>query len=155
MLENSSGDRRERGAMNFWLQSAARGSPQGKLLLGECLVNSCNAQPPDMATAGQVLREAVFLGVVYAPTTLASIPADDAAAPTDAEMYSFNSFLQRLNDLGCYGADLYPTNALHISDHLQQLGLRLSPAALEEARRLSDQAWREHGAQARAAWHCQ
>jgi hypothetical protein len=155
MLENSSGDRRERGAMNFWLQSAARNSPQGKLLLGECLVTSCNAQPPDMATAGQVLREAVFLGVASAPTTLASIPADDAAAPTDAEMYSFNSFLQRLNDLGCYGADLYPTNALHVSDQLQQLGLRLSPAALEEARRLSDQAWREHGAQARAAWHCE
>jgi hypothetical protein len=155
MSDSASGERRDRGAMNYWLQAAAKNSPQGKLLLGECLVNACNAQPPDMAAAGQVLREAILFGVADAPTLLASIPSDDAAAPTDQEMYAFESFLERLNDFGCYGADLYPTNALHLSDHLQQLGLRLSPSALSEAHRLADQASREHSAKARTAWHCQ
>jgi len=154
MFENSSGDRRDRGTMNFWLQAAARSSPEGRLLLGDCLVNSCNAQPPDFVTAGRVLREAILLGVAYAPTTLASIPADDAAAPTEAELYSYNSFLQRLNDLGCYGPDLYPTNAVNMRDYSQQAEMRLSPSALDEARRTADEMWREHGAQARAAWHC-
>jgi hypothetical protein len=101
-----------------------------------------------------VLREAILLGVAYAPTTLASIPADDAAAPTEAELYSYNSFLQRLNDLGCYGPDLYPTNAVNMRDYSQQAEMRLSPSALDEARRTADEMWREHGAQARAAWHC-
>ncbi len=155
MNENSSGELRERNRLNYWLQAAARGSPRGKLLLGECLVNSCTAQPPDMAGARQALREAAFLGVAYATTTLASIPLGDPAAPTDEDKFVLESFIQRLNDLGCYGADLYPSNAVHISDHLQQLGLGISPSAFAEAQGLADQAWREHGAQARAAWHCE
>src|SRR5262249_4549560 len=116
--------------------------------------NSCNAQPPDFATAARVLRDATLLGVAYAPTTLASIPAEDAAAPTDTELYAFNAFLQRLNDLGCYGADLYPSNAVNMADYAQQSELRLSPSALVEARKTADSLWSEHGASARAAWHC-
>ncbi len=155
MNQGSSGERREQNRMNYWLQAAARGSPRGKLLLGECLVNGCNAQPPDTASAALALREAAFLGVASATTTLASIPAGDPAAPTDEDMFVLESFIQRLNDLGCYGADLYPTNAVHISDHLQRLGLGISPSAFAEAQKLADQAWREHGAQARSAWHCE
>jgi hypothetical protein len=154
MYEQTSTDRKDRGTMNFWLQAAAKNSAEGRLLLGDCLVNSCNAQPPDFTTAGQVLREAILLGVAYAPKILESIPAEDAAAPTDAELYSYNSFLQRLNDLGCYGADLYPNNALNFSDYAHAAELRLSPSALDEARRSADEMWRQHGPQARAAWHC-
>jgi hypothetical protein len=154
MYEQSSSDRRDRGTMNFWLQAAAKNSPEGRLLLGDCLINSCNAQPPDFETAGRVLREASLLGVAYAPTILASIPPEDAAAPTDAELYCYNSFLQRLNDLGCYGPDLYPSNAVNFSNYAQQAEMRLSPSALVEARKKADEMWREQGTQARTAWHC-
>jgi hypothetical protein len=139
--------------MTFWLEAAAKHAARGKLMLGECLARGCNGQPPDIATAAQLLREAALGGVAYATSPLTSLPQDDPATPTDEEMYSLNTFLQRLNDLGCYG-DYYPTNALHISDHLHDLGLRLSPSALQEGQRLADAAWREHGAQARAEWHC-
>jgi hypothetical protein len=115
----------------------------------------CSGQPPDAAGAAQQLREAVFLGAAGAPEALASIPADDPAAPTDLEIYTYESFLQRLNELGCYGADQYPSNALRINDHLRQLALSLSPSALADAQTLADQAWRDHGVQARAAWHCE
>src|SRR5882672_2829557 len=148
------GDRRERGRMNFWLETAAKQSPQGKALLAECLLDSCNAQPPDTATAASLLQEATLSGAAESLGTLASLSSDDPAAPTDERMYSLNAFLQRLNDLGCYGDDLYPGTALRTGEHLQQLALRLSPSGLQQAQRMADEDWRAHGAEARAAIHC-
>jgi hypothetical protein len=153
MSDALNGNPRDAGRMTFWLEAAAKHSARGKLMLGECLARGCNGQPPDITTAGRLLRDAVWGGVTNATGPLASLPADDPGTPTDEEMYSLNTFLQRLNDLGCYG-DYYPSNALHISDHLHDLGLRLSPSALQEGQRLADAAWREHGAQAQAEWHC-
>ena len=155
MYHPTSKDADARAQMQYWLQAAAKQSWAGKVTLGECLIAGCSGQPPDTAGAAQQLREAVFLGAASAPEALASIPADDPAAPTDLEIYTYESFLQRLNELGCYGADQYPSNALRINDHLRQLALSLSPSALADAQTLADQAWRDHGVQARAAWHCE
>ena len=155
MYHPASKESGERAQMQYWLRAAAKQSWVGKVNLGECLIAGCNGQPPDTATAAQQLREAVFLGAASAPQALAAIPATDPAAPTDEEMYDFESFLQQLNDLGCFGADYYPTHAVRTHDQLQQLALSLSPSALEEAQKSAAQAWREHGAQARAAWHCE
>ena len=83
----------EHAQMQYWLRAAAKQSWVGKVNLGECLIAGCNGQPPDTATAAQQLREAVFLGAASAPQALAAIPATDPAAPTDEEMYDFESFL--------------------------------------------------------------
>ena len=139
--------------MTFWLQAVAKESARGKLMLGECLARGCNGQAPDVTASGQLLREAVWGGVAYATAPLASLPPEDPAAPTDAELYALNTFVQQLNDRGCYG-DYYPTNAVRIGEQLRELEMRLSPSALQEGKRLADETWREHGAQAQAEWHC-
>ena len=83
MYHPTSKERGARAQMQYWLQAAAKQSWVGKVNLGECLIAGCNGQPPDTAAAAQQLREAVFLGAASAPEALASIPADDPAAPTD------------------------------------------------------------------------
>jgi hypothetical protein len=153
MWENINGDRREQNRLNFWLTASARQSPRGKAMLAECMLKNCGVQSADGASAASLLQEAVLSGVTSALTLLASISGDDPAAPTDEQLYGLNAFLQRLNELGCFG-EQYPTNAVNFQDHLQQLALRLSPSGLQEVPRLTEDYWREHGAQARSSLHC-
>jgi hypothetical protein len=154
MLDTQRGDdQSNRGRLNFWLEAGGRQSPRGKVLLADCLVSGCTGQPLDTARAASLLQEAVLSGATESLASLASFPAEDAAAPTDEQMFGYNAFLQRLNELGCYG-EFYPTNAVHLDDHLKQLALRLSPSGLQAAKLLADDEWREHGAQARTALHC-
>ncbi|MGH8631850.1 MAG: hypothetical protein ACREU7_13950, partial [Burkholderiales bacterium] len=92
LQENLQGDRRNRGRMNFWLEAAAKHSPTVKQELGECLLNGCNAQPPDSESAVPPLREAALLGELGAFDALASISRSDPAALSDEELYGLQSF---------------------------------------------------------------
>jgi hypothetical protein len=154
LQENLQGDRRNRGWMNFWLEAAAKHSPEMKEKLGECVLNGCNAQPPDSQAAVPLLREAAFLGEPAAFDALASISRSDPAALSDEELYGLQAFLQRLNDAGCYGAASYPLNALKSLRSLREIGSRLSPHALEDAEARVAAHWRDHGVAARRAQSC-
>ncbi|HEY7378334.1 MAG TPA: hypothetical protein VH542_06595 [Steroidobacteraceae bacterium] len=153
MSENLDNDPRLRDQLSFWLTSAARQSPRGKTMLAECMLNGCGVKPPDGSTAASLLEEAVLSGTAEALAPLQSIGGDDPAAPTDAQLFSLNAFLQRLNERGCYG-EFYPGYAVNSHENQQQLALRLSPSGLEEAQRLTDGYWRDHGAQALSTLHC-
>ena len=152
--ENLRGDRRNRGRMNFWLQAAAKHSPQVKAKLGECALNGCNAQPPDAEGAVPLLRDAALLGELTAFDALASVSKGEEVAPSDEELYGLQVFLQRLNDTGCYGAAAYPGAALKGLRSLKEIGSRISPHALQDAEQRAAAHWREHGAAARRAQGC-
>ncbi len=154
LQESLQGDRRNRGRMNFWLEAAAKHSPQVKRQLGECLLNGCNAQPPDSESAVPLLREAALLGELAAFGVLASVSRSDPMALSDEELYGLQSFLERLNDSGCYGPAAYPTAALRSVRTLREIGTRLSPHALREAEELAAAHWRDHGPAARRAQGC-
>ncbi len=154
LQENLQGDRRNRGRMNFWLQAAAKHSPRAKQALGECLLNGCNAQPPDAESAVPWLREAATLGELAAFDALASISKSDPSALSDEELYGLQSFLEQLNDMGCYGAAMYPTAALKSLSFSREISSRLSPHGLEQAQQLAAANWHSHGAAARQAQGC-
>lgn len=155
LLEESLlGERRNRGQMNFWLQSAARHSPRVKAKLGECVLNGCNAQPPDSGAAVALLREATLLGELSAFDALATVSRSDPLAPSEEELYGLRSFLARLNDTGCYGATTYPVAALESLRALREIGRGLSPHDLEDAEKLGAARWQNHGAAAKRAQHC-
>ncbi len=154
LQENLQGDRRNRGRMNFWLEAAAKHSPTVKQELGECLLNGCNAQPPDSESAVPLLREAAKLGELGAFDALASISRSDPAALSDEELYALQSFLERLIDMGCYGAAMYPTAALKSLRSTREISSRLSPHGLKQAQELAAANWRDHGAAARQAQGC-
>jgi hypothetical protein len=154
MSESLQGDRRNRGRMNFWLEAAAKQSPRALLLLGECRLEGCNALPPDAESAVALLRDAAMRGQVGALAALAAIPRGDPAAPTDAELFSLHAFHSQLNELGCFGASPYGSLAVESGRAIKELGSRMSPHGLEEARTLAAQLWREHAAQARHIQGC-
>ena len=154
MAENLKGDRRNRGRMNFWLEAAARQSPRALMRQGECRLNGCNAQPPDAESAVPLLREAVVQGESGAFAALASISTGDPAAPSDVELYGLQSFLQQLNELGCYGAANFGPRALESRQSLHELGNRLSPGGLDDAKAQAGALWREHGLKARQVRGC-
>ena len=154
MAESLQGDRRNRGRMNFWLEAAAKQSPRALLLLGECRLNGCNAQPPDAESAVPLLRQAAVQGQAGALTALASISRGDPAALTDAELFGLHSFLHELNELGCFGAGAYGALALESARVTEEIGSRLSPHGLDDARALAAELWREHGGQVRQAQGC-
>jgi hypothetical protein len=154
LQESLLGERRNRGQMNFWLRSAAEHSPEMKARLGECVLNGCNAQPPDSAAAVVLLREATLLGELSAFAALTSVSSSDPAAPSDEELYGLRSFLQRLNETGCYGTAGYPVVALESLRSLKDIGRGLSPHALQDAEKLGNARWQNHGAAARRAQHC-
>lgn len=154
LAENLRGDRRNRGQMNFWLEVAARHSPGARLGLGECLLNGCNAQPPDSEAAVPLLREAAALGEPGAFQALASISRTDPAALPDEELYALQSFLQQLNQAGCYGASLYASTALEGLRSSREIASRLSPHGLAQAQELAAAIWRDHGESARRAQGC-
>ncbi|HJS22551.1 MAG TPA: hypothetical protein VJ764_07815 [Steroidobacteraceae bacterium] len=156
LLEESlQGDRRNRGRMNFWLDAAAKHSPQVKAKLGECILNGCNAQPPDSGAAVSLLREATLLGELAAFDALASVSRSEPLAPSEEELYGLQAFLQRLNETGCYGATTYPVAALKSLRSLREIGRGLSPHALQDAEQLGAARWHNHGAAARRAQHCE
>ena len=156
LLEESlRGDRRNRGQMNFWLQTAAKHSPSIKAQLGDCVLNGCNAQPPDTGTAATLLREATLLGEGSAFDALATISRSDPLAPSEEELYGLRSFLQRLNETGCYGAASYPVFALENLRSLRDIGRGLSPHSLDEAERIGAARWQNHNVAARRAQHCE
>ncbi len=154
MAESLQGDRRNRGRMNFWLEAAARQSPHALRLLGECRLNGCNAQPPDSETAVPLLRDSTLQGEAGALATLASVSSGDPAALPDGELYALQSFLQQLNELGCYGAADYGPMTIANQRSLQEIGSRLSPSALDTAKTQASALWREHGLKARQARGC-
>jgi TPR repeat protein len=154
MAESLQGDRRNRGRMNFWLEAAAKQSPRALFLLGECRLEGCNAQPPDAESAVPLLRDAAMQGQVGALAALASIPRGEPAAPTDAELFSLHAFHNQLNELGCFGADPYGRLAVENGRVIKELGSRMSPHGLEEARTLAAQFWREHAPRARHIQGC-
>ncbi|HSC05923.1 MAG TPA: hypothetical protein VLD59_03765 [Steroidobacteraceae bacterium] len=156
LLEESlQGDRRNRGQMNFWLQTAAKHSPSIKAQLGECVLNGCNAQPPDTGAAATLLREATLLGERSAFDALATISRGDPLAPSEEELYGLRSFLQRLNETGCYGAASYPVFALENLRSLRDIGRGLSPHSLDEAEKLGAARWHNHNVAARRAQYCE
>jgi hypothetical protein len=154
LQESLQGDRRNRGWMNFWLEAAAKQSPEMKAKLGECVLNGCNAQPPDAAAAVPLLREAALLGEPRAFDALASISPGDPAALSGEELYGLQAFLQRLNDTGCYGPADYPLTALKGLRALREISSRLSPHALQEADKLAAANWQTRGTGARRAQGC-
>lgn len=154
MAESLQGDRRNRGRMNFWLEAAAKQSPHALRLLGECRLNGCNAQPPDSETAVPLLRDSTLQGEAGALATLASISSGDPAALPDGELYALQSFLQQLNELGCYGAADYGAMTIANQRSLQEIGGRLSPNALDTAKSQASALWREHGVKARQVRGC-
>jgi hypothetical protein len=156
LLEESlRGDRRNRGQMNFWLQTAAKHSPSIKAQLGECVLNGCNAQPPDTGAAATLLRQATLLGEGSAFDALATISRSDPLAPSEEELYGLRSFLQRLNETGCYGAASYPVFALENLRALRDIGRGLSPHSLDEAEKIGAARWQNHNVAARRAQHCE
>jgi TPR repeat protein len=156
LLEESlQGDRRNRGQMNFWLQTAAKHSPAIKAQLGECILNGCNAQPPDTGAAAALLREATLLGEGAALDALATISRSDPLAPSEEELYGLQSFLQRLNETGCYGTAGYPVVALKSLRSLREIGRGLSPHNLDDAEKLGAARWHNHSTAARRAQHCE
>jgi hypothetical protein len=156
LLEESlQGDRRNRGQMNFWLQTAAKHSPTIKAQLGECILNGCNAQPPDTGAAAALLREATLLGEGSALDALATISRSDPLAPSQEELYGLQFFLQRLNETGCYGTAGYPVVALKSLRSLREIGRGLSPHNLDDAEKLGAARWHNHSTAARRAQHCE
>jgi hypothetical protein len=153
--ESARGDRTNRGRMNFWLDAASQHSAAVKAQLGECILNGCNAQPPDSGAAVALLREATLLGEVSAFDTLATVSSSDQQAPTEEELYGLQSFLQRLNETGCYGAASYPVVALKSLRSLREIGRGLSPRSLQEAEKLGAARWQTQGAGARRAQNCE
>jgi hypothetical protein len=154
LQESLQGDRRNRGRMNFWLVAAAKHTPAMKAKLGECILNGCNAQPPDSEAAVPLLRDATLLGDRSALEALATVALSDPTAPSDEDLYALRAFVQKLNDTGCYGAAGYPGVALESLHSLRDLGSRLSPHALQDAEELTAGHWRDHGAAARQAQGC-
>jgi TPR repeat protein len=156
LLEESlQGERRNRGQMNFWLQTAARHSPEVKARLGECVLTGCNAHPPDSGAAVTLLREATLLGDLAAFDALTTVSRGDPLAPSEEELYGLQSFLERLNETGCYGATAYPVAALKSLRSLREIGRGLSPHDLDEGEKLGAARWHNHGAAARRAQHCE
>lgn len=154
MAESVQGDRRNRGRMNFWLEAAAKQSPHALRLQGECRLNGCNAQPPDTEAAVPLLRDAALQGEAGAFDALASISSGDPAALPDSELFALQSFLQQLNELGCFGAADYGAMAIASQRSLQEIGGRISPSALDTARTRASALWREHAVKARQARGC-
>jgi hypothetical protein len=154
MAQTREDDRRGRGRMNFWLEAAAKQSTRARLLLGECRLSGCNAQPPDAQAAASLLRDAALEGESAALTALTSIPRDDPAAPTDADLFALHSLQHALNELGCFGAGAYDARAFESRRALDEIGRRLSPHRLEEARALAAELWHERAAQARQSLGC-
>ena len=154
LQESLRGDRRNRGKMNFWLQAAAKHSPEVKAKLGECVLNGCNAQPPDAGAAVPLLREAALLGELAAFDALASVSKSEAAAPSDEELYSLQAHLQRLNETGCYGTETYPAAALKSLRSLREIGSVLSPHAVQVADQRAAAHWHNRGAAARRVQGC-
>jgi hypothetical protein len=154
MAESMQGDRRNRGRMNFWLEAAAKQSPHALRLRGECRLNGCNAQPPDSEAAVPLLRDAALQGEAGAFTALASISSGDPAALPDSELFALQSFLQQLNELGCFGAADYGSMAIASQRSLQEIGGRISPSAFDAARTQASTLWREHSQKARQVRGC-
>lgn len=154
MAESLQGDRRNRGRMNFWLEAAAKHSPRALALLGECRLNGCNAQPPDAESALPLLRDAAVQGESTALSALTSISRGDPAAPADAELFALHSFHLELNELGCFGAGAYGSLAIEMKRAVEEIGSRMSPSGVDEARLLADSLWREHAVRARQLRGC-
>jgi hypothetical protein len=92
-------------------------------------------------------------GQAAALAALASIPRGEPAAD-GCRAFSLHAFHNQLNELGCFGAGPYGRLAVENGRVIKELGSRMSPHGLEEARTLAAQFWREHAARARQIQGC-
>lgn len=148
------GGNRSREGADFWLSVAANRSAEAKTALAFCRLNGCNGQAPDPGSALALIREAAQQGHRPALESLLNPRSNGLEMPVE-ERFAWAAFERRLLEEGCFGSAHYALAVLDSDATLKQVGERMSPFVLQQARKLAEQLWHDHGARARAAQQCE
>ncbi len=134
--------------MKQWLDAAARVSPHGKYLLGDCRLKGCDGQPPDVERGLALMREAARYGDGFALKQLADVITAGTGSFTNEEQYAWLLFEAATLDTGCVSPASYARARPDNWHRIQAAERGLSPYQLANAKLMGDQYVRAYGAQA-------
>lgn len=136
--------------MKQWLDAAAKISPHGKYLLGDCLLKGCGGLAPEVERGLALLREAARQGDGFALKELADVITAPTGSFTGEEQYAWLTFEARMRDTGCGGPANYVVGRIDNWQRLQSMERGLSPYALAKGKLMGEQYWNAYGTQALA-----
>lgn len=140
--------------MIYWLEAAAKHSPHGQYMLGECRLVGCDGEAADIEGGLRLLREAARRGDAFALKLLADTIAAGTGSFTGEEQYAWLTFERELLDTGCVTPASYPGARIDNWQRIETVRRSLSPHALSSAQALGEEYWRAYGAQALEGFGC-
>jgi hypothetical protein len=139
------------GSIREYLKQAGRSVTKAKIDLANCMALGCDGHPADAATAQAFGVDAARDAEPTAFVAMLRMPW--GGNMTRKQLLAWQYFGDRLNEEGCLG-DTYIPSTASFSQAIQLLENGQPPEALESARQLGDDLWRDNSARAKKENNC-